>query len=143
MPCDTIHPTLGITLRRGDVSRGFFNTLRSYTSLRCWPTYATKHPRVSHGKFISTTLRCTKWDLIRKRWEPEDRAKRGNLSWALGGKETSDTDKWKSNMEAVKKTVRFALATRRLQAGPEKTTVATQHPRITHHSIATLSTPWH
>ena len=64
-------------------------------------------------------FRCSRWDLIRKKWESEDRAKRGNLAWALGGKEVSDKERWKPNMEAVKRTIGFALATMRLQAKPE------------------------
>ena len=68
-------------------------------------------------------FRCTKWDSLRRKWEPENRSKRGNLAWALGGKEASDTERWKPNVEAVRRTVRFAIETGRLQARPEETTV--------------------
>jgi hypothetical protein len=39
---------------------------------------------------------------------------RGNISFYLGGKSPSDDEKWKPNMEAVPATIRFALATGRL-----------------------------
>ena len=71
-------------------------------------------------------FRCIRWEAIRKKWEPKDRSKRGNLSWAVGGKELSDSERWKPNIEAVRRTIGFALATKRLQTSPEETANATQ-----------------
>ena len=39
----------------------------------------------------------------------------GNLPFFLGGKATSDGEKWTPNMEAVEASVKFAMATRRLE----------------------------
>jgi ribonuclease HI len=65
-------------------------------------------------------FRCCQWDTIRKKWEPAERNKRGNISWALGGKESADAeDKWEPNTDAVMKTVRFAMETKRLRYNPE------------------------
>ncbi|KZL81981.1 transposon i [Colletotrichum incanum] len=36
---------------------------------------------------------------------------RSNISFYLGGKSPSDDDKWTPNMQAVRATIRFALAT--------------------------------
>ena len=41
---------------------------------------------------------------------------RGNLSFYLGGKSPSDDTKWSPNMQAVRATIRFAIATGRLEA---------------------------
>jgi len=40
--------------------------------------------------------------------------RRGNLSFCLGGKALSDPETWKPNMEAVRATIKFAIAIRRL-----------------------------
>ncbi|EMT69793.1 hypothetical protein FOC4_g10000257 [Fusarium odoratissimum] len=41
--------------------------------------------------------------------------KRGNLSFHLGGKAVSDGQKWTPDMDAVRATIRFAIATGRLE----------------------------
>jgi hypothetical protein len=41
--------------------------------------------------------------------------KRGNLSFHLGGKAASGGQKWIPNMEAVRATIHFAIATGRLE----------------------------
>jgi hypothetical protein len=41
----------------------------------------------------------------------------GNLSFFLGGKSASDGAKWRPNLEAVRATVKFAMATGRLSQG--------------------------
>jgi hypothetical protein len=38
----------------------------------------------------------------------------GNLSYFLGGKAASDGDKWTPDMRAVRATIKFAIATGRL-----------------------------
>jgi len=40
---------------------------------------------------------------------------RGNISFFLGGKALTDGPNWNPNMKAVQATIRFALATRRLE----------------------------
>ncbi|KAJ5492688.1 hypothetical protein N7539_001434 [Penicillium diatomitis] len=41
---------------------------------------------------------------------------RGNLSFFLGGKSPSDSQQWIPNLEAVRASIRFAIATGRLDA---------------------------
>ena len=40
--------------------------------------------------------------------------RRGNLSFYLGGKAPSDPETWTPNMETVRATIKFAIATGRL-----------------------------
>jgi hypothetical protein len=40
--------------------------------------------------------------------------RRGNLSFYLGGKASSDPDRWVPDLNAVRATVEYAMATRRL-----------------------------
>ncbi|KAJ5799013.1 uncharacterized protein N7503_006518 [Penicillium pulvis] len=41
---------------------------------------------------------------------------RGNISFFLGGKQPSNDQKWTLNLEAVQASIRFAIATGRLEA---------------------------
>ncbi|CAG8254774.1 unnamed protein product [Penicillium salamii] len=41
---------------------------------------------------------------------------RGNISFFLGAKSPSDDQKWRPNLEAVWASIRFAIATGRLEA---------------------------
>jgi hypothetical protein len=45
--------------------------------------------------------------------------RRGNLSFYLGGKAPSDPERWTPNMDAVRATVKYAIATGRLDPDPE------------------------
>jgi hypothetical protein len=60
-------------------------------------------------------FRCTRWEQQRTTYmlEQSDR-QRGNLSFHLGGKSASDKDKWSPNMNAVRATIKYAMATGRL-----------------------------
>ncbi|SPJ78067.1 uncharacterized protein FTOL_06456 [Fusarium torulosum] len=60
-------------------------------------------------------FRCVKWTTQRKEMFQCTKEKRGNLSFHLGGKATSDGQKWTPNMDAVRATVRFSIATCRLE----------------------------
>jgi hypothetical protein len=60
-------------------------------------------------------FRCVKWTTQRKEMFQCTNEKRGNLSFHLGGKAASDGQKWTPNMDAVRATVRFAIATGRLE----------------------------
>jgi hypothetical protein len=44
----------------------------------------------------------------------QTQTRRGNLPFYLGGKTPSDTEQWTPNMNAVRATVNFAIATGRL-----------------------------
>ncbi|KYK58873.1 reverse transcriptase [Drechmeria coniospora] len=59
-------------------------------------------------------FRCKKWTTQREVMVQYSRTNMGNLSFFLGGKTASDDDKWKLDMQAVSATVRFAMATKRL-----------------------------
>jgi hypothetical protein len=48
--------------------------------------------------------------------------RRGNLSFYLGGKASSDPDKWTPDMNAVKATVKYAITTGRLDPESEQET---------------------
>ncbi|KAJ6437917.1 reverse transcriptase [Purpureocillium lavendulum] len=59
----------------------------------------------------------------RKNWMPQleillecTRTKIGNLSFFLGGKAASNDDRWELDMQAVRATIRFAIATKRLES---------------------------
>ncbi|EXK75791.1 hypothetical protein FOQG_19444 [Fusarium oxysporum f. sp. raphani 54005] len=61
-------------------------------------------------------FRCVKWKVQRKEMMLQCvEEKRGNLSFHLGGKAASDGQKWTPNMEAVRATIRFAIATGHLE----------------------------
>ncbi|RKK21135.1 hypothetical protein BFJ66_g17708, partial [Fusarium oxysporum f. sp. cepae] len=61
-------------------------------------------------------FRCVQWTAQRKEMMSQCvEEKRGNLSFHLGGKAASDGQKWAPNMEAVRATIRFAIATGRLE----------------------------
>jgi hypothetical protein len=46
--------------------------------------------------------------------------RRGNLSFHLGGKAPSDPEKWTPNMDAVRATIKFAIATGRFDTEVEQ-----------------------
>lgn len=59
---------------------------------------------------------CTKWTEQRRMLQECTTTHRGNLSFYLGGKSQSDKDNWTPDMRAVRATIRFAMATGRLDA---------------------------
>jgi hypothetical protein len=59
-------------------------------------------------------FRCTKWTELRKGMLQCTETRRGNLSFYLGGKTRSDPERWKPDMNAVRETIKYALATGRL-----------------------------
>jgi ribonuclease HI len=61
-------------------------------------------------------FRCQKWTAYRTELLQCTDTQRGNISFYLGGKSPSDDQKWTPNLEAVRATIRFALATGRLDA---------------------------
>ncbi|KJZ68288.1 hypothetical protein HIM_12317 [Hirsutella minnesotensis 3608] len=67
-------------------------------------------------------FRCRRWILQREIMLRYARGKAGDLSFFLGGKAASDNDKWQPDMEAVRATVQFALATKRLNTDQQPTT---------------------
>ena len=59
-------------------------------------------------------FRCTKWTRLREGMLQCTETRRGNLSFYLGGKAPSDSERWKPDMKAVRATIKYALATGRL-----------------------------
>jgi hypothetical protein len=70
------------------------------------------------GQAIETVkyflFRCTKWEAYRTSMLAQTDTRRGNLSFYLGGKAPSDPETWTPNMDAVRATIKFAIATGRL-----------------------------
>ena len=61
-------------------------------------------------------FRCTKWTQYRTEMMQCTATHRGNISFYLGGKLASDDKNWAPNMDAVRATIRYAIATGRLDA---------------------------
>jgi hypothetical protein len=61
-------------------------------------------------------FRCRKWTTQRIALLQCGHTHRGNLSFFLGGKSPSDDQHWTPNFEAVRASIRFAIATGRLDA---------------------------
>jgi hypothetical protein len=59
---------------------------------------------------------CQKWIAHRTELLQYTNTHRGNISFFLGGKSPSDDQKWTPNLEAVRTSIRFAIATGRLEA---------------------------
>jgi hypothetical protein len=62
-------------------------------------------------------FRCTRWDEYRTEMLARTDARRGNLSFYLGGKAPSDPVKWTPDLDAVKSAIKFATSTGRLDSG--------------------------
>ncbi|OQE68825.1 hypothetical protein PENNAL_c0145G02034 [Penicillium nalgiovense] len=61
-------------------------------------------------------FRCQKWTAYRTEMLQCTHTHRSNMSFFLGGKSPSDDQKWTPNLEAVRASIRFAIATGRLEA---------------------------
>ncbi|KJZ72811.1 hypothetical protein HIM_07755 [Hirsutella minnesotensis 3608] len=61
-------------------------------------------------------FRCKNWTAQREILLKCARTKIGNLSFFLGGKAASDDDGWEPDSQAVRATIRFAIATKRLES---------------------------
>ncbi|GAA92341.1 reverse transcriptase [Aspergillus luchuensis IFO 4308] len=61
-------------------------------------------------------FQCRKWTTQRIALLQCTRTQRGNLSLCLGGKSPSDNQQWTPNLEAVRASIQFAIATGRLDA---------------------------
>jgi hypothetical protein len=61
-------------------------------------------------------FRCRKWTTQRIALLQTSQTHRSNLSFFLGGKSPSDNQRWMPNLEAVRASIRFAIATGRLDA---------------------------
>ena len=61
-------------------------------------------------------FRCRRWTAQRAEMLQCTQTGRGNMSLYLGGKAVTDDAKWAPDMDAVRATIRFAMATGRLDA---------------------------
>lgn len=59
-------------------------------------------------------FRCSEWTPHREDMRRCTDTQQGNLSFYLGGKSPRDGAKWKPSMAAVRATIRFVMATGRL-----------------------------
>jgi hypothetical protein len=59
-------------------------------------------------------FRCTKWTAFRTEMLQCTETHRGNISFYLGGKTPTDDKSWTPDLTAVRATIRFAIATGRL-----------------------------
>jgi hypothetical protein len=59
-------------------------------------------------------FRCTRWDTHRADMMRQANNKSGNLSFHLGGKEPTDPDNWKPDINIVLATIKYVAATSRL-----------------------------
>jgi ribonuclease HI len=72
---------------------------------------ACGHVRETVDHFL---FRCTKWTTFRTEMLQVTAIHRSNISFYLGGKTRTDDKSWTPDMKAVRATIRFALATGRL-----------------------------
>lgn len=87
--------------------KGYLHLINAAPSALC--SCGQARETVEHFLF-----RCVKWMEQRKVMLECTTTQRGNLSFYLGGKQRSDRTNWQPDMRAVRATIKFALATGRL-----------------------------
>ena len=92
---------------------GFLNRIGASESERC----ACGHARETVEHFL---LRCTRWTALREDMLQCTTTRRGSLSFYLGGKAPSDPKEWTPDMKAVRATIKYAMATGRLDWNDEE-----------------------
>ncbi|EAQ84299.1 hypothetical protein CHGG_10703 [Chaetomium globosum CBS 148.51] len=65
-------------------------------------------------------FRCVRWTALREDMLQCTVARRGSLSFYLGGKAPSDIRNWSPDMKAVRATIKYAMATGRLELNEEE-----------------------
>jgi hypothetical protein len=95
---------------------GYLNRIGATESDQCECGQARE--TVKHFLF-----RCTKWDILRTQMLEKSETRKGNLSYFLGGKAKSDPKTWTPNINAVRATIKYAIATRRLESDLAQLTV--------------------
>jgi hypothetical protein len=88
---------------------GYLHRINAAESDEC----ACEHAGETVDHFL---FRCTKWTAYRSKMLRCTDSHRSNMSFYLGGKSPSDNNNWSPNVEAVRATIRFAIATGRLDA---------------------------
>lgn len=112
--------TLYDSLRRGEANilaqlrtgmarlNGYLHRIGAAETDRCDCGTATE--TIKHFLF-----RCVKWEAHRTQMLRQTETRRGNLSFWLGGRGVSDPETWEPNMKAVRATIKYAIATGRLE----------------------------
>ena len=89
----------------------------------------------AYGQAIETVehflFRCRKWTEHRTEMLQYTDTHRGNLSFYLRGKSLSDDKDWAPNIEAVQATIRFAIATGRLDTDRQTAETSQDNPNPT------------
>jgi hypothetical protein len=92
---------------------------------------ASETDQCTCGQGIETVehflLWCRLWDVQRQRLFQTLGPRRGNLSFFLGGKATTDDKNWAPNMEAVQASIKFAIDTGRLDIQKDEQSVQSQN----------------
>jgi hypothetical protein len=65
-------------------------------------------------------FRCTKWDVLRTQMLQQTATRTASLSYFLGGKAKSDPKDWTPDLSAVHATIKYAIATGRLERESEQ-----------------------
>jgi hypothetical protein len=91
---------------------GFLSRIGAVESDLC--PYGQARETVEH--FL---LRCVRWTALREDMLRCTVTRRGILSFYLGGKVPSDPKMWSPDMKAVRATIKYAMATGRLDADEE------------------------
>lgn len=91
---------------------GFLSRIGAAESDLC----ACGHARETVEHFL---WRCIRWTALRDGMLQCTETRRGSLSFYLGSKAPSDPKKWVPNMKAVRATIKYTIATRRLDLDDE------------------------
>jgi ribonuclease HI len=92
---------------------GFLNRIGAAESDLC----ACGHASETVGHFL---LRCSRWTALRDEMLQCSVTRRGSLSFYLGGKAPSEPRRWSPDMKAVRATIKYAIATGRLEQQEEE-----------------------
>jgi ribonuclease HI len=92
---------------------GFLSRIGAAESDLC----ACGHAKETVEHFL---LRCIKWTALRDGLLQCTETRRGSLSFYLGGKAPSDPKVWMPDMKAVRATIKYAMATGRLERDDEQ-----------------------
>jgi hypothetical protein len=96
-------------LRTGARLNGYLYRINMVETHQC----ACRQAKETGDHFL---FRCRKWTAHRTDMLQCTDTHRGNISFYLGGKSRSDNEKWAPDLEAVRASIRFAIATGRLEA---------------------------
>jgi hypothetical protein len=97
---------------------GYLHRIGVVGSDQC--AYGQARETVEHFLF-----NCLLWEMYRERLLEQTETRRGSLSYCLGGKALFDPRSWTPNTEAVRTSIKYAIATGRLDREVEQTATQT------------------